>query len=127
MVRLRALFLNAILVSCLLLWGCDKPEPPSAAEDTVRAGDVPAAVVAEDKGLEELERGARTVRLTGDLDAMLERGYIRVLVPCNKTFFFYAGARPRGLAYEFMEAFAEEQRRPHSKQPAIGRAEWATR
>jgi membrane-bound lytic murein transglycosylase MltF len=106
--RFRALFLDAILASCLVLWGCDKPEPPAAAEDTARVGDLSASVVAEDKGLEELERGARTVRLTGDLDAMLERGYIRVLVPYSKTFFFYEGARPRGLAYEFMEAFAEE-------------------
>jgi len=70
-----------------------------------------------DKGLDELERDARTLVLKGDLDAMLERGYIRVLVPYSKTYFFYDGARPRGLAYDFMEAFADELRKTHGVKP----------
>jgi membrane-bound lytic murein transglycosylase MltF len=57
----------------------------------------------------EILAGAR--RSTGDLDSMLARGYIRVLVPYNHTFFFYEGARIHGLAYEFMERFAETLRR----------------
>ena len=72
---------------------------------------------ASDEGLDEFERGARTLALMGDLDAMLEREYIRVLVPYSKTFFFYDGAKPRGLAYVFMEAFAEELLKTHGIKP----------
>jgi membrane-bound lytic murein transglycosylase MltF len=71
----------------------------------------------EEQGLDELERGARTLPLTGDLDAIFERGYIRVLVPYSKTYFFYEGARPRGLAYEFMEEFAKELRKSQADSP----------
>ena len=44
----------------------------------------------------------------GDLAGMRERRLIRVLVPHNRTFFFYDGLQPRGLAYEFMTAFGDE-------------------
>ena len=71
----------------------------------------------EEQGLDELERGARTLSLTGDLDAIFERGYIRILVPFSKTYFFYEGARPRGLAYEFMEEFAKELRKSQADSP----------
>ncbi|MDH4040838.1 MAG: transporter substrate-binding domain-containing protein [Gammaproteobacteria bacterium] len=95
------------LVSLLVLTACDRSRPPEVE---------PGARVT-DAGLEELERGARGLRLTGDLDAMLERGYIRILVPYSKTFFFYEGAKPRGLAYEFMEAFAKTLRKSHGATP----------
>jgi len=109
--------LTAVLATLLLLCACDSSAPPASPEAPAREAETSSAAAeklpepAEDKGLEELERGARTVRLKGDLDAMLQRGYIRVLVPYSKTFFFYEGARPRGLAYEFMEAFAEQLRK----------------
>ena len=120
MTRIRFQRFIAIVASLFLISACDRSAPPASADVSARAEDPHAAAVAEpeepaeDRGLEELERGARTVRLAGDLDAMLERGYIRVLVPYSKTFFFYEGARPRGLAYEFMEAFAEELRKAGS-------------
>jgi membrane-bound lytic murein transglycosylase MltF len=37
---------------------------------------------------------------TGDLDGMIKRRSIRVLVPYSKTFYFVDRATPRGLAYE---------------------------
>ncbi len=44
----------------------------------------------------------------GDLDGMLERRQIRVLVPYSRTFFFIdSGGTQRGLAHSFMEAFGE--------------------
>ena len=89
--------LVAVLAFIALLCGCDRSA----------SADKRGTQSAEDSGLEELERGARTVRLAGDLDAILERGYIRILVPYSKTFYFHEGARPRGLAYEFMEEFAK--------------------
>lgn len=43
----------------------------------------------------------------GDLPELQKRRVIRVLVPHNRTFFFYDGLQPRGLAYEFMNEFGE--------------------
>jgi membrane-bound lytic murein transglycosylase MltF len=50
-------------------------------------------------------RAPGKVAWKGDLSGMLERRLIRVLVPNNRTFFFYDGLQPRGLAYEFMTEF----------------------
>jgi len=46
---------------------------------------------------------------TGDLDGMVERRMIRVLVPYSKTFYFIdAGFTQRGIAYDYMTAFDDE-------------------
>ncbi|MEE4639190.1 MAG: transporter substrate-binding domain-containing protein [Wenzhouxiangella sp.] len=42
---------------------------------------------------------------TGDLDGMLERRVIRVLVPYSRTLYFLDGAEQRGMAYEIMRDF----------------------
>ncbi len=44
----------------------------------------------------------------GDLDDMVERGVIRVLVPMSKTLYFLDGADQRGIAYEAMKLFEEQ-------------------
>ncbi len=44
---------------------------------------------------------------TGDLDGMIERGFIRVLSTYNPLFFSYDGFTRRGLAYEAVQAFEE--------------------
>jgi membrane-bound lytic murein transglycosylase MltF len=54
---------------------------------------------------------------TGDLAGMRKRGYIRVLVPYNRTFFFYDGLQPRGFAYELMTEFGKQLAK--SEQDAI--------
>ena len=41
----------------------------------------------------------------GDLDGMVERHRIRVLVPYSKTFYFLDGAAQRGISYEGMKIF----------------------
>lgn len=45
------------------------------------------------------------LQYTGDLDSMINRGYIRALVPMNRTHYFLDGARQRGLIYEQMKHF----------------------
>lgn len=50
-------------------------------------------------------RSPGKVAWTGDLSEMRGRRLIRVLVPNSRTFFFYDGLQPRGLAYEFMTEF----------------------
>lgn len=88
----------AILALALTLAGC--------GED--RAGD--------------LERTAAPLlgSWSGDLDGMIERRQIRVLVPYSRTFYFidHDGSQ-RGLSYKFMEAFEdylnEELERGHMR------------
>lgn len=41
----------------------------------------------------------------GDLDSMIQRRFIRVLVPNNRTHYFLDGNRQRGLVYEYMVTF----------------------
>jgi membrane-bound lytic murein transglycosylase MltF len=45
---------------------------------------------------------------TGDLDGMVKRRIIRVLVPRSKTHYFVEMGQPRGMAFEAMTAFGEE-------------------
>ena len=48
----------------------------------------------------------------GDLDGMMKRRYIRVLVPYSKTLYFVdLGGTQRGISYEFMRAFEERLNR----------------
>jgi membrane-bound lytic murein transglycosylase MltF len=106
----------------MALTACDGAKSPEGTEDDAAASaSAPTAAAgesaSEERGLAQLKHNFRTNRLTGDLKAIRERGYIRVLVPYSKTYFFYEGARPRGLAYEFMESFAKELR----KHPGGGR------
>src|SRR5262245_22547964 len=41
----------------------------------------------------------------GDLDGMLERRVIRVLVPYSKTFYYVVRGEPRGISYESLKEF----------------------
>jgi len=85
--KLRAFTVNVSLTALLTLLICDSSGAADAAEAPLSA-QAPIGVVSDrpnDQGLEGLERGARQIPLTGDLDAILERGYIRVLAPYSKT------------------------------------------
>ena len=42
---------------------------------------------------------------TGDLDGMLQRRKIRVLVPYSKTLYYVVNGAPRGMAFEVMKEF----------------------
>jgi membrane-bound lytic murein transglycosylase MltF len=45
---------------------------------------------------------------TGDLDGMIKRGFIRALVPYNRTLYFVdLGGTQRGISYEFMRGFED--------------------
>ena len=50
---------------------------------------------------------------TGDLDGMLERQRIRVLVVDSRTHYFVDGATQHGLAYDAVRAFEDELNRAH--------------
>jgi membrane-bound lytic murein transglycosylase MltF len=44
----------------------------------------------------------------GDLDSIIARGYIRVLVPYSKTYYYVEGMKRYGLAYELGNLFEKE-------------------
>jgi len=56
----------------------------------------------------------------GDFDAIAERGYLRVLVPFSKTFYFIDGGVQRGTTVDLMAEFAKFAQKRHGK--AIGNA-----
>jgi membrane-bound lytic murein transglycosylase MltF len=64
---------------------------------------------APDAGHEEV--AAPDAPWTGDLDGMITRGWVRVLVPYSKTFYWVDLGRPRGLSYELFTAFEKELNR----------------
>jgi membrane-bound lytic murein transglycosylase MltF len=49
-----------------------------------------------------------TAKWTGDLDGMIERRMIRVLVPYSKTYYFVDKGDQHGIAYEMGRKFEEE-------------------
>jgi membrane-bound lytic murein transglycosylase MltF len=49
-----------------------------------------------------------TEQWTGDLDQIITRRFIRILVAHSKTFFFVDKGTPRGTSYDVMKAFEEE-------------------
>lgn len=44
----------------------------------------------------------------GDYDALVQRRFIRVLIPYSKTFYFLDGATQRGASYEMVKAFEKQ-------------------
>ncbi len=44
---------------------------------------------------------------TGDLDEMIKKRVIRVLMPYSKTFYFFDGAKPLGASYELIKQFEQ--------------------
>lgn len=54
-------------------------------------------------------------RWTGDLDGMIERRLIRVLVPVNRTFYFLDGGRERGLNADLFREFEKQINQEHGK------------
>jgi len=52
--------------------------------------------------------GIGETKWQGDYDQMVERKLIRFLVPYSKTFYFFDGAKPRGLSYEGITHFEKE-------------------
>jgi membrane-bound lytic murein transglycosylase MltF len=58
-----------------------------------------------------LDRSIVEERWTGDLDGMIERRLIRVLVVPSKTFFFVDRGTQRGTTYEMFRAFEDDLNR----------------
>lgn len=74
----------------------------AGAADAAAAGAVGAPA-------DELSIKLQQQPWTGDLDGMIARGYIRVLVPYSRTLYFVdLGGTQRGMSYDFMRAFEDD-------------------
>lgn len=99
----------ALLLTGLLL-GC-------ADDGAPRRGDTAAGPGAQTPQL-ELARE----RWSGDLDGMLERRVVRVLVVPSRINYFVADGRPQGIAHDLLAAFERQLNRrypPERKQPGV--------
>jgi membrane-bound lytic murein transglycosylase MltF len=67
---------------------------------------VPSSAVATDQ--HELTEAAAFQRWTGDLDGMIQRRIIRVLVAPSRTSYWFVGLRQTGAEYELVKAFEHE-------------------
>ena len=101
-------FLAVIAVLVVVACGGRGAPDPAGAELVEVDPSVPTALD-DDPVVEELRSFDAQVGLqlqwTGDLDEMVERGYLRALVSYSKTQYFLDGAQQRGLSYEALQEF----------------------
>ena len=76
----------------------------ASCSSTTQQIEQPAKSAEQDKEALPGYAGLRE-KWIGDLDGMVKRGYIRVLVVQSKTFYFLDGAQQRGITYEVMREF----------------------
>ncbi|HET9412618.1 MAG TPA: lytic transglycosylase F [Pseudolabrys sp.] len=69
---------------------------------------LPDPVGAEIRAKDRVALSLPDEKWTGDLDGMIERRKIRVLVAWNKTTFFIDKGTPRGVAYDALTAFEND-------------------
>jgi len=110
-----------LAISAAACGGADSVAAPPAASDAAGKAAPAAGASAQSEDPATLTALATTVsehdlddldRLyapwAGDLDAMIERRVVRVLVPMSKTFYFLDGAQPRGISYDAAVMFEEK-------------------
>jgi membrane-bound lytic murein transglycosylase MltF len=105
---LRAVFSPAnIAVLALLAGGCSHTEPvkQGTARGSQPSSQAPAAESAKEEPPANLTERVAREKFTGDLDAMVKRRMIRVLVVADRTTMFFDGAQMRGMMYEVFREF----------------------
>lgn len=99
-------------VLLLTVAGCaGESELPAAATEEAPAqelagADAPSVIVASPEHGRERIR-ALAGQHKGDLDEIVERGVVRILVIPSQTFYFLDGARQRGVSYEAGQLFLD--------------------
>src|SRR3954471_793186 len=102
--RLRNIH-SMLALSATLGCGGERPSPPPARD--TGAQPVPAAPARDSLSSPTASEVGRLVseRWTFDLDSMVKRRVIRVLVPASRTLYFQDRGRLRGASYEAVEEF----------------------
>ena len=106
--RVPSLFFALSLALCASSCGASPTPDKTTAEATETVADSQSTDASSDEV--ELFTSFREIggiddTWTGDLDAIIERGYLRALVTYSKTHYFLDGARQRGIAYESLVEF----------------------
>ncbi|HEY6642036.1 transglycosylase SLT domain-containing protein [Povalibacter sp.] len=93
----------------------ESPAQPAAlpSAPVAAAPDVPATPAPESAADTHLDIAFDNQPWHGDLDKMIERRVIRVLVPYSKMFYFIDAGTQRGLSYEIMESFGNSVNEHH--------------
>ena len=99
--------LNATILAAVLAAGCSRKE---SAKDTPAVASaptdqVPAATPAKDQPPANLTEHLAREKFTGDLDGMVKRRVIRVLVVSDRTYIFFDGIQMRGIMYDVFREF----------------------
>ena len=72
-----------------------------------------SAAEGDSQSLPEDDIGRLSAPFKGDYDKMIEERVIRVLAPYSKTFYFFDGAKPRGITYELIMQFEKFINKKH--------------
>ena len=104
----RSVIALVVVAATAMACGLDESSGPPGAE-IVEADPSQPRRLDDDPVIEELrsfdtELGLQ-LQWTGDLDEMVDRGYLRALVTYSKTHYFLDGAQQRGLSYEALQEF----------------------
>ena len=94
----QAVRLAALLSLCVFVCSCgSKQQPPQqASAPKAQQGPVAPAAVSDDEDLPPIVK----TPWKGDLDEMVKRRVVRVLVPFRRPEFFYMEGRPAGVLHE---------------------------
>jgi membrane-bound lytic murein transglycosylase MltF len=103
--RLAALLLPTVLLAILLL-------PPWLRSVEAASAPTPAPAQSPTSAKPAVTRPRMGLAMpdavwSGDLDGMIERRQIRVLVPYSKTFYFVDRGQPRGISYDALSTFED--------------------
>ena len=105
-----ALISLSLLAVLLVTFGCSKEKPPAPVPDTKSAAAQPAQTTETAQttpGVDEELPPLLKAPWKGDLDGMVKRRVVRVLLPFHRPEFFYMEGRPAGI---LQEAFQELER-----------------
>ncbi len=100
--------LHVAILAAMFAGGCSRNE---SAKENPAAGAAPAAQepvatsATEAPPPDTLTQRVTREKFTGDLDGMVKRRFIRVLVVSDRTYLFFDGIRMQGLMYEVFREF----------------------
>jgi membrane-bound lytic murein transglycosylase MltF len=94
---------NIAVLTVLLAGGCSRKEP--AKESAAPPQQAPAAESAKEAPPANFTDRMAREKFTGDLDEMLKRRFIRVLVVADRSSIMFDGAQMRGPMYDLLREF----------------------
>jgi membrane-bound lytic murein transglycosylase MltF len=104
-IHARALRRSLLLLAPTIVLSCNRPpavDPAARQQTAMKAADVPLPQPIDEPAS---DNPWMLQPWTGDLDGMVERRFVRILVTFNRTNYFLDKAEQRGLTYEAGQLF----------------------